>query len=299
MIKNFKPDLLPKIRKLDIKANREFLAQTLSGNWLSSFKGRGIEFSDYRQYTSGDDASMIDWRASLRARKILVKELTEEKNLNVFILLDVSNSMLYGSQKQLKAEVAAELASNIAYVAARSGDAVSLVMMNEKIAHFLEPNMGVHQHSIITSLVADANKWGGGKDFAKSLAQLMGITKQKGLLVVISDFIGFGDAWGKYLEIASGRFEMIGICVRDPRDRRLPHNAGEYLLEDPFTDETIVIDCKTYYRPYANFVKKEEDKIRDYFRMVRGDAVIIETGQDYRKSLSKFFHKRAILQGDR
>lgn len=293
MIKDFKPELLPEVRELLIKANRNILSRTFTGNWLSSFKGRGIEFSDYRQYEQGDDASMIDWRASLRARKILVKELTEEKNLNVIIVLDVSNSMLYGSGKYLKAEFAAQIASSISFGALRAGDAVGLVTFADGIQTFIEPSIGLKQHSIILSVIGKGETYGGGCNLEKTLSELMGAMKQRGMLIVISDFIGLSDRWKHYLEVARGHFELVGINIRDPRDRRLPKHAGEYVLEDPFSEKKLIIDCKQYYEPYKKYVQQEEQLIQQGFRSVKGDALLLEVGQqDYIKDLLLFFHKR-------
>jgi uncharacterized protein (DUF58 family) len=155
MIKEFHPQLLPRVRELSIKAHRQVLSRTLSGNWLSTFKGRGIEFSGYRKYLPTDDASTIDWKASLRARKLLVKELTEERNLNVILFVDVSNSMLYGSRDVLKAEYVAEIVSSIAFAALRAGDAVGLVLFTNKLEVYLRPNIGMSQHSIILDVIAN------------------------------------------------------------------------------------------------------------------------------------------------
>ena len=293
MIKEFTPELLPEVRELLIKANRNILSRTFTGNWLSTFKGRGIEFSDYRQYESGDDASMIDWRASLRARKILVKELTEEKNLNVLIVYDVSNSMLYGSGKYLKAEFAAQVASSISFGALRAGDAVGLVTFTDGIQTFIEPNIGLKQHNIILSIVGDGKTYGGAFDLDKTLSEIMGAMKQRGMLIVISDFIGLSKKWHQYLEIARGRFEIVGINIRDPRDRRLPQHAGEYILEDPYSDKKLIIDCAQYHKPYKEHVQKEEQAIQQAFRMVQGDVLLLEVGQqDYIRDLLLFFHKR-------
>ncbi len=293
MIKDFKPELLPEVRELLIKANRNILSRTFTGNWLSTFKGRGIEFSDYRQYESGDDASMIDWRASLRARKILVKELTEEKNLNVVIVFDVSNSMLYGSGKYLKAEFAAQIASTISFGALRAGDAVGLVTFAEGIQTYIEPNIGLKQHNIILSIIGDGKTYGGGYDLDKTLSELMGAMKQRGMLIIISDFIGLSERWHHYLEVARGRFEIVGINIRDPRDRRLPKHAGEYILEDPFSDKKLIIDCAQYYKPYKEHVEKEENAIKQGFRKIQGDVLLLEVGQqDYIRDLLLFFHKR-------
>lgn len=293
MIKDFQPELLPEVRELMIKANRNILSRTFTGNWLSTFKGRGIEFSDYRQYETGDDASMIDWRASLRARKILVKELTEEKNLNVLIVLDVSNSMLYGSGKYLKAEFAAQIASSISFGALRAGDAVGLVTFAEGIRTFIQPNIGLKQHNIMLSIIAEGKEYGGGFNLDKTLSEIMGAMKQRGMLIIISDYIGVSEKWHHYLEIARGRFEIVGINIRDPRDRRLPKHAGEYVLEDPYSEKKLIIDCAQYYTPYKKHVEKEEEAIKQAFRMVQGDVLLLEVGQEnYIQDLLLFFHKR-------
>lgn len=293
MIKEFNPQLLPEVRELLIQANRNILSRTFTGNWLSTFKGRGIEFSDYRQYETGDDASMIDWRASLRARKILVKELTEEKNLNVLIVLDVSNSMLYGSGKYLKAEFAAQVASSISFGALRAGDAVGLVTFNNEIDTFIKPNIGMKQHSIILNIIGKGETYGGGFNLDKTLSEIMSAMKQRGMLIIISDFIGLSDRWQHYLKMARERFEIVGINARDPRDRRLPKHAGEYIIQDPYSDKKLVIDCAEYYKPYRTYVEKEEERIKQLFRAVRGDVLLLEVGQqDYIKDLLLFFHKR-------
>ncbi len=294
MIKEFHPSLLPQIRELSIKANRKFLARTLTGNWLSSLKGRGMEFSDYRAYTSGDDASLIDWKASLRARKILVKELTEERNLNVYILLDVSNSMLYGSGELLKAEFAAEVVSSLSFAALHAGDAVALAMCADTMKHYLRPSIGMRQHSILLNLIANGDNWGGKFDFGAVMNQLVSVTRGRGVIIIVSDFLGMEDRWRGYLESASGRFQMIGVCIRDPRDRRLPKHAGEYVLEDPYSDEKIVIDCAVYAEPYRRYVEDEEERIRSAFRQVRGDVIFLEVGTDFVRPLMRFFHKREL-----
>lgn len=295
MIKEFRPELLPQIRQLAIRANRNFLSRTLTGNWLSSFKGRGIEFSDYRVYTAGDDASLIDWRASLRARKILVKELTEEKNLNVFVCVDVSNSMLYGSGGTLKAEYAAQVASSVVYAALRAGDSAGLILYTDQIETFIKPAIGMKQHSLVLDILAKPDNYGGGQDFGKVMTQIMGATKQRGIIIVVSDFIGMDDRWNRYLEIASGRFELVGLMIRDPRDRRLPRHAAEYVLEDPYSDKKLIIDTDTYADAYAEYVVKEEARVREYFRMVRGDTLLLETSEDFVRPLRRFFQKRSAM----
>ena len=299
MIQEFHPDLLPKIRDLAINAHRDVLNQTLTGNWLSNFRGQGMEFSGYREYqSSSDDASKIDWRASLRAQKLLVKELEEDRNLQVTILVDVSNSMLYGSTQTLKAELAAQVASTLAYPAIRAGDSVGLILFTDKIKKFSKPKLGLYQHARITQLLTNPEHYGGAFNFGDALTQSMGALRERGLLIIISDYIGLEEGWDHRLRIASQRYDIIGIMIRDPRDRRLPKRAGEYVLEDPYTQEKIVIDCATYAQPYQEYVKQEEQAIKDRFHISKNDLLSIEVGSDYRKELLTFFARRASqLQG--
>ena len=294
MIKEFHADLLPKIRDLAVNAHRDVLNQTLTGNWLSTFKGQGMEFSGYREYQSTtDDASKIDWKASLRAQKLLVKQLDEDRNLQVTFLVDVSNSMLYGSGETLKAELAAQVTSTIAYPATRSGDSVGLILFSDKIKKFSRPKLGLDQHAHITSLLADAKNYGGAYDFSEALTKSMGALKERGLLIIISDYIGLKQGWDTRLRIASQRYDIIGVMIRDPRDRRLPKSAGEYVLEDPYTEEKIIIDCATYAKPYEEHVAKEEQAILERFRTSKNDLLQLEVGSNYRKQIMTFFARRA------
>jgi hypothetical protein len=120
----------------------------------------------------------------------------------------------------------------------------------------------------------------------------MSVMKSRGLIVLISDYIGLDKAWAQYLRVAAKRFDIIGVMVRDPRDRRLPKHAGEYVLEDPFTDEKVIIDCAQYWRPYETYVKELEQDITEVFRSVQSDCLLLETDEDYVKKLMTFFRKR-------
>lgn len=299
MIEEFHPDILPKIRDLAVSAHRDVLNQTLTGNWLSNFKGQGMEFSGYREYQSAsDDAGKIDWRASLRAQKLLVKQLEEDRNLQVTVLVDVSNSMLYGSTELLKAELAAQVASTIAYPAVRAGDSVGLIMFSDHVKKIAQPRLGLSQHALITRLLTEAEHYGGAFDFSEAITQSMGWLKDRGLLIIISDYIGLKEGWDHRLRVASQRYDVIGVMIRDPRDRRLPKHAGEYVLEDPYTQEKIIIDCATYAQPYKEHVQKEEELIKQRFHVSKNDIFSIEVGSDYRKQIIEFFARRAAqLQG--
>lgn len=285
---DFRPDLIPTIRKLEIHAKRNVLSQTLAGNWMSKIKGRGIEFSGYRQYTSGDDANLIDWKASVRSRKLLVKEFTEERNLNIFLLVDVSDSMLFGTTDKIKAEYVAELISSMSFAALTSGESVSLSLFSSEIKSFVDIKQGLAQHATLMKVLSDTRHYGGKKNFIRATTQLMGMMRVPGLIVVISDFIGLDSLWEKQLKIMAARYDLLCICVRDPRDRRLP-DKGEYVLQDPSTNEKIVIDAADYAKPYREYVENEEKHLEHLLHVTNADFLLLETSEDYTHKLMNFF----------
>jgi len=284
----FKPELLPTIRKLEIHAKRNVLSQTLTGNWLSKIRGHGIEFSGYRQYQPGDDASLIDWRASIRSRKLLVKELNEEKNLNIFVMLDVSDTMLFGTTEKLKAEYAAELVSSLSFAALRSGENVSLSMFSDKIRKFVELKQGTNSHGLLMKALANADYYGGPKDFGKSSIQFLSLMEVPGLIILVSDFIGLDATWEHYLKVMAKKHDLLCIMVRDPRDRRLPE-VGEYILADPSTGQKLVIDASDYAKPYYEYVLHEEESLHSLLNMAHADMLLLETTDDYASKIVHFF----------
>jgi uncharacterized protein (DUF58 family) len=288
--RQFRADLLPKIRDLEVEAKQQVLSALLSGEWISRIQGHGIEFAGYRQYTSGDDASRIDWKASLRSRRLVVKELQEEKSLSAYIFLDVSDTMLFGTTDKAKAEYAAELTSTLAYAMLHVGENVSLAMWSDRVSKYLPLGHGVPQHSQMIRLLGDVNNYGGPKDVGHASAQLLAIMNQPGLIVFISDFIGFDESFEHVIRVMASRHDLIGICVRDPRDRRLPEH-GEFLVSDPTSGQKLVIDAADYATPFATYVAEEEERIRSTIRRAGGDFLFLETTEPYKNLL-----RRAVLQ---
>jgi len=293
-IKKINAELLPKIRRLDVFARPTALSQYIEGNWTTTIKGQGIEFSGYRSYTFGDDASMIDWKASLRSKSLLVKEYEQEKSVNIYFLLDVSNSMLFTSTKKLKVEHGAELVSSLAYAILKSGDGVGLSMFTDRLVTRRSINMGRRMHTIIVNDLKNVNNYGGKFSFENVARIMMSVVKGNAVLIIISDFIGLGPSWQKYLRMLNTRFEVIGIMIRDPRDRELPKDAGQYFLEDPFTGEKLYIDTATYADAYKKYVEKEEADIARQFKAANADFMKIITNKEYYVDLIKFFKRRAL-----
>lgn len=293
-IKKFDAELLPKIRKLDVYAKQNSMSEIIEGNWTTTFKGHGMEFSGYRGYQYGDDASLIDWKASLRSKSLLIKEYEQEKSVNVYFMMDVSNSMLFSSTQKLKAEYAAEVISSLAFAILKSGDSIGLSMFTDKLVTRLPLNVGRRMHYLVVRDLSNVNNYGGNFDFGKSMNFLFTFLKNKAVIVIISDFIGLDEKWYKYLRIASQKYEIIGIMIRDPRDRELPSDAGQYLLEDPYSGEKLYIDSKEYAGVYKKYVEDEESKIERHFKATKSDLLKLSTDKDFYKDIITFFKKRAL-----
>jgi len=293
-IKDLRLDLVPKLRRLDIEARREILSKTLEGEFSTIFKGRGIEFSGFREYTPNDDAHFIDWSASLRAKDILIREYEPYKSFRAFILLDVSNSMLFSSRKQLKVEYAAELASSLAMALLTSDIAVGFGMFNDGLVTRLTPSIGRKTIFEINKMLKNPNNYGGGFDLKKVVKLTKSFLRGTCMIIVISDFLGIEEDWYKPFLLLSQNNDLISIIVRDPRDRELP-KSGLVVVEDPYSKEKLYVDVKKYGKTYKELVLKEEDKIKNFFEKMKGASVVLQTDQDYYLPLVKLFKRKAHM----
>ncbi|HEY9702350.1 MAG TPA: DUF58 domain-containing protein, partial [Allocoleopsis sp.] len=218
----------------------------------------------------------------------------QEKSVNVYILMDVSNSMLFTSTKKLKAEYSAELVSSLSYAILRSGDGVGLSLFNDKIITRQPINIGSKMHRIITTDLSNPNFYGGKFDFDNVARMTMSLINTSAVLIIVSDFIGLSPNWNNSLKMLSTKFEVIGIMIRDPRDRELPKDAGQFFLEDPFTGEKLYVDAEQYADAYKKYVEKEEQEIAKNFKSTNSDFIRITTNSDYYVELSKFFRRRSF-----
>ena len=240
-VKELKIDLIPHLRKVKLKARRDVLNRVLEGNWSTIFKGHGLEFAGYRAYNYGDDASKIDWGASLRAHEILVRDLEEYHNFNVFFLVDVSNSMLFSSTGKLKAEYAAEMIFSLCYAIMQTGDAIGLGMFTDHLVAKIPPSLGKGVYYRIIRHLTEPKNYGGDFNLTKALKYVSSFLNERSVIIIISDFIGLKEGWHRYINILAGKYDLIGIMIRDPRDFEMPVSAGQYLVENPFTGEKLIL----------------------------------------------------------
>lgn len=290
--KRIKMNLIPSIKKLQI-TTRLFASGTFMGGYKSSFRGKGLEFDSYRSYMPDDDASVIDWKASARSDDVLVKNFVEERNLRVFLLVDVSSSMLYGSSEgKLKVVYAAELAASLCYAILRAKDSVGFGLFSDRLLTFSMPSLESQQFYRFCSSLLNSDYYGGGYNLESALDELFGILPDKTVVMIISDFIGLGGDWEKKLAIASRKFEVLGIMLRDVFDRTLPPDEVNLLVEDPYGEEQVLVNPVTMKKSYELHAREEEDFIKATFKRHKSEMIVLQTDRPFLKPLVTFFKIR-------
>ncbi len=291
-LKEFKAKLVPEIKELNLFLRKNLLSTSLAGELISSLKGKGIEFEDYRDYCVEDDASRIDWRASKRAQRLLVREYKLEVNFKVFFLIDTSESMLFASTSKLKCEYAAQVACSLFYGILQTGNSIGFGLFNEKINKLSMPLMGKKQFHTFTKEISNPKNYGGKKDAGKAIQQTLKLIDTKSLIFFISDFIFPDDSWIEFLKIMATKNEVIGIMIRDPRDLSLPKDAGQLVLEDPFSENKIYVDSKQYMPLYEEYNEKQLRLIRSIFTSYKSNLLELKTNVPYLDPMLEFFKTR-------
>jgi len=295
VVKELKLDFLGKIKKPEFQVRRKMLSKILEGELAASSKGRGIEFTGFRKYIYGDDASLIDWSATLRAKETLVREYEEYRNFQIYLLFDVSDSMLFSSTEKLKCEYAAELVFSIVYSIVNTGNKVGMGMFTNNLITKNIPQSGTKNYYRILQDLTNPENYGGAFNIKKVLMETRALLGEKSLIVIVSDFIGMEEGWDRYVRMLSTNFDILGIMVRDPRDREIPEDAGQFLLEDPYTGERLRIDTKDYAKLYKEMAAKEEEEIKQGFQTAKAGFISVATDEDFLKPLLKYIRLRAKI----
>ncbi|HII17549.1 TPA: DUF58 domain-containing protein [Candidatus Woesearchaeota archaeon] len=286
-------NLTPALKKLSI-VTKGVSTSMMMGQYKSMFRGRGVEFDSYRKYAQGDDASMIDWRASARAgpSQVLVKQFVEERNITVFFLIDVSSSMVFGSTSKLKNEYAAELVASLTHVALESGDSVGFAAFSDNIVAKTPPAANKRQFYLLSKTIVDPAIYGGNYDLAAALVFTLGFVREYAIVMIVSDFIGLKGEWKKALKLASGKFDLVGIMVRDPRDRALPAEETPFAIRDPFSGKTMKITPAQLRRQYEAVTRAQEDEVRQAFHEANADLIMLSTDKPFATAIRQFFEGR-------
>ncbi len=261
--------------------------------YVSVFRGKGLEFDSYRSYTMDDDASLIDWKASARTKELLVRKYVEERKLEVFFLIDVSNSMVFGSTEKLKNEYVAELVVALANAVLTAGDKVGYALFNSDITIKSPPLTGKKQFYTLANALVNPNTYGGGFDLYNALKFPLSFLKPGGIIFIISDFIGMkDDNWVKPLKWLSVNFDVIFLMIRDPRDKMLPRDAGQVLVADPYSHREVLVDAKLVREAYQACAERQEKELKRLTLESGVDLVPISTDESFVKPIVELFMMR-------
>lgn len=284
-------EILKKVRKIEIKA-RGLSRQLFSGEYHSAFKGRGMAFSEVREYQYGDDIRSIDWNVTARLHHPYVKIFEEERELTVMLLVDVSGSNRFGTHHQFKEELVAEVAATLAFSAIQNNDKVGVILFSDRIEKSIPPKKGSsHILRIIRELITFRPS-SNGTNLSQALGYFSNVIKKRCTAFLLSDF--YDDNYTDALKIASSKHDLVAIRIADERELRLP-DLGLAKFYDPETDETIWIDTadsnirRDFESRYAEHVNRVEETLRKYGI----DRTILYTGEDYVKELKRLFEKRS------
>ena len=291
-------ELMAKVGKIRILTNR-LIDDQLSGDYHSTFKGQGVEFDEVRPYVAGDDVRSIDWNVTARTGMPYIKRFSEERELTVLFLVDVSGSQSYGSTTRSKAELAAEVASLLALTAIRNQDKIGLVLFSDKIVKYIPPRKGRQSvMRLVREVLAAEDDATGGTDIAGALRFLNGVQKRRAVVFLVSDFqCGSGDdasAYEKLLRVVARRHDVIAIPVSDPAENELPL-AGLAELEDPETGELLLVDTadSKVRTAFAEAARKEVEERDRFFARNGIDNVPVATDRPYIQSVRALFKRRA------
>ena len=278
-------DLLKKVRKIEIKT-KGLSKHLFSGEYHSAFKGRGMAFSEVREYQFGDDIRNIDWNVTARLNHPYVKVFEEERELTVMLLVDVSGSNQFGTSVQFKEELLAEIAAILAFSAIQNNDKVGVIFFSDKIEKFISPKKGsTHILRIIRELI-DFKPDNVETNITEALRYFTNVIKKKSTAFLISDF------YDKNYEDAL-KHDIVAIRITDEKEKTLP-NLGLIKMYDPESKQAMWIDSssKEVRSDFAEAYKQHTIYVNDVFRKYGIDNVEISTGQDYVKQLMKLFKQR-------
>jgi uncharacterized protein (DUF58 family) len=307
-------EILKKIRQIEIRTNR-LVSETLAGQYHSVFKGQGMNFEEVREYQPGDEVRSIDWNVTARMNHPFVKKFVEERELTLMLVVDVSGSGVFGSRAQSKRELAAEIASVLAFSAIRNNDKVGLILFSDAVEKFIPPRKGRRHVLRVIREVLFFEPQRPGTDLNGALEFLLRVTPHKSIAAVISDFIGapaeptggpsrklkpqtmllasLAQASYPMLRHANRRHDLVAVQIADPHEMELPA-LGRLVLQDAETGEVVEINTSDARkrRAFAEGQALAQAELTRLFRAAGIDAIQLRTDQPYAIELGRFFEKR-------
>lgn len=285
-------EILKRVRRIEIETGK-LVKETFAGEYLSIFKGQGIEFAEVRQYIPGDDVRSIDWNVSAKTGSVFVKKFNEERELTLLIACDVSASLMFGSLGRLKSEIATELAAVFAFSATHNNDKVGLLLFSDKIELYIPPKKGRrHVLRIIRELLAFTPK-NKGTDISLALDSINHLTRRGGIVVLISDF-KTEQNYSKSFKLTARKFDVVPVIVEDKLERNLP-KARVFLSLEGLEEggQTLLNLASKKTAEITQKHQKELDEAKLLFTKSGLEYIMIQDGEKISDTLVKFFKRRA------
>ncbi len=283
-------ELLKKVRKIEIKTRR-LSDHIFGGEYHSTFKGRGMTFSEVRQYQFGDDVRSIDWNVTARYNEPYVKVFEEERELTMMLMVDVSGSELFGTSNQFKKEIITEISATLAFSALQNNDKAGLILFSDEVELFIPPKKGKsHVLRIIRELLEFKPK-SNKTDLAGALKYLTNVMKKKAIVFVLSDFIA--EDYERTMKIIGNKHDVTGIRVYDQREESIP-NLGMVQMQDFETGKIQLVNTqsKSVRNAYAKYHRERVDYFKDTFTKSGSGVLDCRVDESYVKKLLGYFKRR-------
>jgi uncharacterized protein (DUF58 family) len=289
-MKFLRSELEQKVRRIEVTAQK-MMNEVLSGNYKSKFRGQGIQFSDHKVYTPGDDIRHIDWKVSARNRDPMVKQYEEERELNLFIVVDISGSQDFGTGHSQKRIMAAELGAMLSLAASKSGDKTGLMICSDHVQKLIPPKKGrAHVQRIVFDIL-NAKPVNADTDFTEAFDKLGHLLRHKSVVVLISDFLDV--KLGPDLDRLAKKHELIAICTRDLAESKL-NTSGWLPLED--AESGLAFDINASSKAVRSWLelshKQDFEDLQKRFRNLGATWLEVQTHEDYAEQLVRFFNSR-------
>lgn len=283
-------EILQKVRKIEIRT-KGMVNNLFGGEYQSAFKGRGMEFSEVREYTYGDDIRQIDWNVTARTGDPFIKQFEEEREQTLMLCVDISPSGLFGSKNQSKMELSIEICAVLAFSAIKNGDKVGLVLFTDEIEKVIPPKKGrLHVLRLIRELLTTAPQ-GTGTDLSEALSYVNRLLNRRAIVILASDFQD--ENYDRQMKITSRKHDLVNIFINDKLEDELP-DLGLVPLKDAETGQEVLVDTssKKVRQEYQKKREVAKKKLRNHFLRMKIDTIELETNESYTRPLMTFFRRR-------
>ena len=292
-------ELMAKVGKIRILTNK-LIDDQLSGDYHSTFKGQGVEFDEVRPYVPGDDVRTIDWNVTAKTGLPYIKRFSEERELTILFMVDVSGSQGYGSVRRSKMELAAEVTALLALTAIRNQDKIGLLLFSDQIVKYIPPRKGRDSvMRLVREVLAAEDSATGGTDIAAALKFLNSVQKRRAVVFLVSDFLLSSvkpqtSNFEQLLRATARHHDMVCVPVSDPAERELP-DVGLVELEDPETGELVLVDTSSaaVRRRFSATASEENEELKRFFLKTGIDTLTIATDRPYIDEVRALFKRRA------